>query len=186
MTVRESGTDTPAPNPATLLIGSPQPCTAAGTRQQIVLETMAYSFLGRKGPYLLFSATDPNGAVPFMVVNLAGKVLYTDSTAAERGIHALTVEHDALHIVFTRGINADCSLMQGAAACWSKLLASGKLPKVMAATGPTSQACEPAYSQARAPANAPSIVTYDVVLTVDPAGRTQVASRGQISCTVQP
>lgn len=184
--VREAGTDTPSPDPASLIPGNRPTCSAGKAPQLITLPISAFSFVGRKGPYLIFSGTDPNGAVPFAVVNLAGKVLYSDSTAIDRGIRSVAVENDALHIQFTRGLNASCSIMQGAGSCWSKLMAAGKIPRVMANAGPSSHSCAPAYRQAKAPPDDPSMIAYDVDMMVDATGKTQVMSRGSVSCGAMP
>ncbi|HEX3350966.1 MAG TPA: hypothetical protein VHS58_22970 [Acetobacteraceae bacterium] len=104
--VRETGVDSPAPGPATLVqatSGRPG-CDAQKGAHEIPLATSDYSFAGRKGGFLVFTATDPNAAVPFMVIDAgSGRTLYTDATAADRGIRAAEIADRALRLRFTRG-----------------------------------------------------------------------------------
>jgi hypothetical protein len=189
--VRETGTDTPDPNDTTLLPltagGSRPPCDAVHRPHEITLKTEGFSLLGRKGPFLLFSATDPNGAVPFMAIDArSGGVIFTDGTAADRGFHAVTVRNGVLHLRYTRGFNASCSIMQDAAGCWSKLVAEGKIPHDMAQLFPLPNLCAAAYKADKAPADDPSVVTYDVEMTLDLAGNAQVLSHGAVGCAAVP
>ncbi len=184
--IRQSGTDTPAPNAATIIPGAHPPCDAGHAAGEIALKTANFSLDGRKGRFLVFSQTDPNGAVPFMVLDIesGGRVIYTDGTAADRGIHSAAVENGGLRLRYTRGFNAPCSIMQDAAGCWAKLTAEGRVPKTLAAPSP--QACAAAYRAAKAGADDPSVITYDVDMTIDPTGKTQVLSRGAVGCDAMP
>ncbi len=186
LTIRESGTDTPAPNAATIIPGRHPACAAGHAAGEITLKTANFSLDGRKGRFLVFSQTDPNGAVPFMVLDIesGGRVIYTDATAADRGIRSAAVENGALHLRYTRGFNAPCSIVQDAAGCWVKLTAEGKVPRALAAPSP--QACAAAYRAAKAGADDPSVISYDVDMTIDPAGKTQVLSRGAVGCDAMP
>jgi hypothetical protein len=189
--VRETGTDTPDPNNAALVplaAGAARPaCNAALHPHEIALTTEGFSLIGRKGPFLLFSATDPNGAVPFMLLGASdGRAIFTDGTADDRGIRNITVENGVLRLHYTRGFNASCSIMQDAAGCWSKLVAERKLPPDMAQPAPSSKLCAASYTADQAPADDPSMVTYDLELTLDLAGATQVLSHGAVECAPVP
>lgn len=189
--LRETGTDTPAPNAATLVPlpeGIPRPPCDAGYRpREITLRTEGFGLIGRKGQFLLFSATDPNGAVPFLAIEArGGRVIYTDGTAADRGFQAVTVQNGILHLRYTRGFNASCSIVQGAAACWSKMLAEGKIPREIEQLAPSREVCAGSYAAEGAPADDPSIITYDVEMTIDPAGNAQVLSHGAVGCAPVP
>jgi hypothetical protein len=145
--IRESGTDTPAPNAAVVLplpAAQARPaCDATHRNNEVALKTEGFSFVGRKGLFLLFSATDPNGAVPFMVIDAgSSRVVFEDATPADRGLQAIAVEHGNLHLHYKHAFNAPCSIMQNATACWSQLIAAGKLPHSM------EQAC---HRHSRAP-----------------------------------
>lgn len=188
--VRETGTDTPAPDAALLVRvppGSARPaCDAQPPADSIMLDTENFSFIGRKSGFLLFSATDPNGAVPFLVLDAeTGRLLYADGTAADRGIRSLAVRNGTLHLRYTRGINAPCSLMQDAVGCWARLLREGKVPGTMA-QAPSAAICAASYKTTRAPPDVPSIIVYDMDMTVDAAGRTQILSQGPVSCAALP
>lgn len=189
--VRETGTDSPDPNAATLIplpAGSTRPpCDAAQRPREITLKTEGFGFIGRKGQFLLFSAADPNGAIPFIAIEArGGRVIYTDGTAADRSFTAIAVANDVLRLHYTRGVNASCSMLQGAAACWSKLLTEAQIPREMASSAPSPEVCKAAYAAERAPADDPSVITYDVEMTIDLAGNAQMLSRGAVGCAPLP
>jgi hypothetical protein len=189
--IRESGTDTPAPNAAVvlpLLAGQARPaCDATHRNNEIALKTEGFSFAGRKDQFLLFSATDPNGAVPFMVIDAGtGRVVFEDGTPADRGLQAISVEHGNLHLRYRRAFNAACSIMQNAATCWSQLIATGKLPHSMDQPVPSAKLCAASYKADKAPPNDPSIIAYDVETVIDSAGQAQVTPRGPVSCAPVP
>lgn len=189
--VRESGTDTPDPNAATLVplsAGGPRPpCDARHRVHEIALKTDGFSLLGRKGPFLLFSATDPNGAVPFMAIEARwGRVVFTDGMPADRSFRDVGLQDGVLHLRYTRGFNASCSVMQDAAGCWSKLVADGKIPREMRPAAPSAETCAAAYAAERAPADDPSVISYDVETTADVAGHVQVLAHGAVGCAPVP
>jgi hypothetical protein len=151
------------------------------------LKTEGFSFTGRKDQFLVFSATDPNGAVPFIVIDAGtGHVLFEDGTPADRGLQAVAVEKGALHLRYTRAFNAPCSIMQNAAGCWSQLIAAGILPHSMEQSVPSPQLCAAPYKSEKAPADDPSIIAYDVETTLDSAGQAQVTPRGSVTCAPVP
>jgi hypothetical protein len=189
--IRESGTDTPAPNAAVvtpLSTGQARPaCDATHRNSEVALKTEGFSFTGRKDHFLLFSATDPNGAVPFMLLDAgSGRVVFEDGTPADRGLQAIAMEHGNLHLRYRRAFNAPCSIIQNATTCWSQLIATGKLPHSMEQPVPSPRLCAASYKADKAPANDPSIIAYDVETVVDAAGQAQVTSRGPVSCAPVP
>jgi hypothetical protein len=189
--IRESGTDTPAPNAAVVLplpAAQARPaCDATHRNNEVALKTEGFSFAGRKDQFLLFSATDPNGAVPFVVIDAgSGRIVFEDGTPADRGLQGIAVEHGNLHLRYRRAFNAPCSIMQNAATCWSQLIAAGKLPHSMEQSVPSPQLCAASYKADKAPPNDPSIIAYDVETVVDPAGQAQVTPRGPVSCAPVP
>jgi len=189
--IRESGTDTPAPNAAVVLplsTGQARPaCDATHRSSEVALKTEGFSYVGRKDHFLLFSAADPNGAVPFMVLDAgSGRIVFEDGTPADRGLQAIAVEQGNLHLRYRRAFNAPCSIMQNATTCWSQLIAAGKLPQSMEQSVPSPRLCAASYKADKAPANDPSIIAYDVETVVDAAGQAQVTPRGPVSCTPVP
>lgn len=187
--IREKGTDVPTPAAAVIVplakAGARPPCKTANGAT-IPLKTENHSLVGRKGGYIIFQATDPNGAVPFIVVDAAsGKTIYTDSMVEDR-MQAVTLTNGILHLKYTRGANGSCSLMSGAQTCWTKLVAEGTVPAEMASTPPASQACTTAYRHEKAPADDPSIVSFDVDMTLNSSGKAEVISRGKPACSPMP
>ena len=185
--IRESGTDSPEPDAARIVAGPHPSCASGRPSDGIALPTQGYSLVGKKGLFVVFSATDPNGAVAFMVLDArSGRVIYQDGTAATRGLHAVALDHGALHLRYTRGLNAPCSIAKDPAGCWATLAADGKIPPDMAQAAPPAARCAPSYRAMRAPPDDPSMIEYDVDMTIDAAGQTQVLSHGAVGCEAMP
>jgi hypothetical protein len=187
--IRETGTDTPAPGAATISPvagGAPLACGKAPVVGEMPLKTENFTFIGRKGPFLFFSATDPNGAIPFILLDAAtGKAIYSDALIGGK-LKTVALENGSLHLRFTRGVNGSCSLLKDAAACWAKMASEGAIPAAVALTPPPVKACAAAYRRSTAPPDDPSIVFYDVDMTVTLAGRAEVKSRGAVGCDAMP
>jgi hypothetical protein len=184
--VWESGTDTPDPAAAMLLrfTGKRPSCARSASAIAIATKTEGYSLLGQKGPFLVFDATDPNGAVDFLVIDPGtGKTLFEDGKS-ENGLTSVSLKAGVLRLRYTRGLNASCSVVQGGAACWAKLAHDGSIPASLGRTAAPVQACKVAYR--KTPADDPSIILYPVETTVDGAAKTQVTVRGPISCEPTP
>jgi hypothetical protein len=186
--VRETGTDTPDPGAATMVqaaASAKRPtCGRAASPIAIAMKTDGYSLLGRKGPFLVFEATDPNGAVDFLVIDAkSGRTLFEDGKSDRVGLSAVSLSGGALRLRYTRGLNASCSVAQGAA-CWAKLAHDGAIPAALGRTAPPVQACKTAYR--KTPADDPSIILYPVETVIDSAGKSQVTVRGPISCEPMP
>jgi hypothetical protein len=187
--LRETGTDSPDPNDATLVpsaAGAPRPpCDMAEHANGLTLKTEGYSYVGRKDHFLLFSATDANGAVPFMLLDTGGgKVIFEDATPPDRGIDTVTLDNGTLHLGYKRAINASCSLLQDAASCWSSLVAGGKIATGLAQ--PARDVCAAAYKEEQAPAEDLSIVSYAVHTTIDASGQVSTTAHGAIGCGPMP
>lgn len=181
--IRQSGTDTPAPDAAVIVPMGGQ-CAASRSPGEIATQTANLSLIGRKGGFLVFGATDPNGAARLTVLNSAtGKTIYTDSMIGN-GFKAVDLEGGALRIAFTRGINTTCSLLKEAKSCWAKLAADGSIPRAISQQAPPVEACRAAYGQLAA--DDPSIVSYPVDMTISLTGKTEVKSRGAVGCAPLP
>jgi hypothetical protein len=185
--IRETGTDTPAPGPATLLAvtgGGRPACNAARIPHGVPLATENYSLLGRKSSFILFSATDPNGAIPFMVLNaVTGKVIYADAMIEDQ-MSEVSVESGVLRLRFKRGINGSCSLPAGGDVCWAKLAGDAKIPAEV--PRPDKSLCVTTYGENKAPADDPSIVSYDVEVTLSVTGNARIVPRGMAGCLPMP
>ncbi len=182
MTVLETGTDSPAPG-AAAVVAAGQPCRPGPPG--IALSTAHFAFRGRKGPFLLFEAADPNGAVPFLVVQIGtGRVIYRDSWTARGELAGAVLTDAGLRLQYRRAINSPCSLAQDGASCWVSLARAGLIPSVVARS-PT-PACAAAYHTIRAPAANLSIVSYDVEIALSLQGRANVLSRGAPACEPAP
>jgi hypothetical protein len=188
--VRETATDSPAPGPAALIPladGGRRPaCNAARSAREMRLETADYFLLGRKGPFLVFVAADPSGAVPFTVLDAAsGRVIYRDGEQDD-GMQLVRLESGRLHLRFTRAFNAACSLLKDGPGCWARLAREGGIPPQLARTPPPVPACAAGYGKGNDPADAPSLITYEVDMTLDRSGKAEFRSFGPVGCDPMP
>ncbi len=190
--IRETGTDTPDPGGASLvrIAGARRPvCGHAAAPGSVPLKTEGQSLLGRKGGFLVFSDTDPNGAVAFQLIAASnGRPIFTDAKT-DKGFTAVGLTGGALHLVYRHGFNASCSMVKDAAACWASLVKQGAIPPEMAKSPPAAKACAAAYANDQprpAPADDPTIITYALDLTVDAAGKVKVNAHGAPACEPMP
>jgi hypothetical protein len=184
--ILETGTDTPGPGRAAIVPlakgGQPAPCRAIPSGRKGRLNTQDYVFAGRKGPYLLFEAADPNGAVPFKILAASdGQPIYSDATTGG-GFQSVEIEGGPLHLRYTLGYNGRCSILKEGQACWTKMAREGRFPPTLAQAPPPVEACAPIYQTTRTPADDPNIISYDVDILVDGSGRTQLKSVGAPGC----
>ncbi len=185
--IRETGTDSPDPNAATILPGGQTPCDANHVAGERSISTEHHSLLGKIGRFLVFAATDRNGAIPFMIFDSAtSTAIYIDATAADQGFRKVADMDGVLHLQYRRGLNASCSIMKDAPGCWARLVAEGKLPRAMAQSIPSPLACAAAYKRDKATPDDPSVIMYDTAITIDLAGKTQVLWRGPVQCGAMP
>lgn len=190
--IREPHSESPAPGPANLIPiardGRRPPCSGASPPQAIVLPEPGYGFGGKAGPFLLLAAADPNGAFPFIFVDAAtGQTIYRDGTLTG-AFKSVSLEGEVLHLRFQRAVNASCSILQDPAKCWATMQRDGLIPQAIAALPPPVQACAAAYRLATVKTlpDDPSIVFYDVDMTLDRSGKAQVLSRGVVQCAPLP
>jgi hypothetical protein len=189
--VLETETDQTGPGPATLLSGLPDnlQCNDKQTLLGLKLATQSFTYEGRRGAFLIFTATDPNGATPFMIINTTGHLLYSDAVWIPGfGEDFQTVDalpDGGVHLQFTRGINASCSVL-GDATCWRKLGKDGSLPKVVSHLAPPTGACHASYVKGKVPSSDPSIIFYKVDMSLSATGKAHVNSRGALGCDPLP
>ena len=188
--VRETDTQTPAPGDATLFAiaaGSVRPsCDIAGNAGAVPMKTASFTFIGRKGPVLLFRETRPNGAAAFLIIDAVdGRSLYQDSKFGD-GFRFVSATPKGDHLRYIRGVNGSCSLYKEGPACWAKMMNEGKIPRVMAQAQPSVQVCGTAYRQLNVSADVPSIVYYEVDVTIVRSGKVRVNFRGPTNCAPLP
>ena len=180
--------DGPSSQDAAIVRGSRPVCDARKVPGEIVLKTSDKYLIGRKGPFLIFSEMDPHGAVPFVIVDAgSGRIIFKDATVGNPDFRSAALEKGVLRLRYARGFNAPCSILQDAKGCWAKLVAAGMIPAAMAREVPSPRICDAAYkAMSGAPADAPSIVSYDVDMRVTAKGTTQFLSRGAVHCGIVP
>ncbi len=188
--VRETGTDSPEPDDATLVTlphGAARPaCSATAPKGAVKVKTEGYALEGRRGGFLIWDVSDPNGAEPFLVMDAkTGRTLFEDGLSPTLRLRrTASLENGKLRLTYTRGFNAPCSLAAKPKSCWASLVAGGKVAKGMPTLTAPPKSCLAAYR--KTPADDPSVVTYPVDLTLDAAGKAQIISFGPVSCQPQP
>jgi hypothetical protein len=189
--VLETGTDTPYPGFGAIVptSGGRPACSVAVAQHGVPLKTERDYLIGRMGPYLAFAAADPNGAQDFQIIDAGtGRHIFADSRRWT-GFQSVAIDNGALHLRYTRAVNGPCSIVKDGAACWAKMVKSGAIPQEMAQLPPSvQQACAAAYRKGRVPdpPAAPSMVFYDLDVTLDAAGKVRVNSRGAVGCEAVP
>jgi hypothetical protein len=190
--VREIGTDTPDPGAATMvafLNSAHRPtCGRSASPTAIAMKTEGFSLLGRKGPFLVFDATDPNGAVDFVVLAAStGATLFEDGKS-DRGLRSVALVRGVLRLTYRRGLNAPCSVLKDRVSCWASLAHAGAIPATLGRAPPPVRACAAAYRKGPrpAPADDPSIILYAVTTTVDGSGKAHVTVSGRVTCAPMP
>jgi hypothetical protein len=142
----------------------------------------------KKGPYLAFGAADPNGAEDFKIIDAGtGRQIFADSRRPT-GFQSAAVENGAFRVRYTRAVNGPCSIVKDGSACWAKMVRTGAIPRELALSPPSVQICAAEYRKEKvpAPADDPSIIFYDVDITLDESGKAQVNSRGAVGCEPMP
>ncbi len=186
LTVRETGTDSPGTGPTFIM---PPPadtkrlsCPRSGGRR---IDLQSQDFVGRKGGFLFFVPTDANGPESFEVLALKdGAKLYEDSMVPDAFKSASISSGGQLHLIYTRAYEGACSLLQNSAGCWAKMMKEGRFGKAISQQAPPVKACQASYAdpKAKAPLSDPSMLTYDVDITIEAGKKTVVNSRGTLGC----
>ena len=191
--VRETQTETPYHPSATLIVlahGQRRPpCNRAPVRGGVRLQTKGFSLEGRKGGYLIWAFTNPNGASPFMVMDaVSGRILYRDADILpdDDMSFVVTLAHGILRLRYTRGYNAPCSMVRDPKGCWLSLVAHGAVSRQMPPMVRTPENCAQAYKREGDTSDDPSVVQYRVDVTIDATGKAKVLSRGAVDCTPLP
>ncbi|OAH22449.1 hypothetical protein LPC10_00980 [Methylorubrum sp. B1-46] len=187
LVIRESDTDTPAPEDAALIPirgGPPVACRAVPGPSARRLETGGQRFLGRADGFLVFEDASTNGTMPFAVIDAAtGRRLFTDTSTYD-GIDRFAVEGGVLRLGFRRGVQGACSIPQQGAACWARIVREEKLPPPVAALPGPAKACAEAYRVGKAPKDTQSIVSFPVRLVW--TGSLMVEADGPVRCLPTP
>ena len=185
--VRETETDSPQRGPSTLVRqpggGARLPCPGKHAGSDVPLDSGETVFMGRKGPFLFYEATDTPDVEPFSVWHAPdGKQVYADVMAASGGLKAMSVAGGVLHLTYVRAYAADCSLLKDGAVCWAKSMKAGHFSRAIAARPPPVAACAAPYRAGQAPVGDASVITYDVEMSLTGDGKASVLSRGVVGC----
>ena len=190
--IREVGTDSADPDPVTIVRkpASGTDACAPGPDKAVAGETKiatgGLSLLGRKGPYLFLEATDPNGATPFVIIDAeTGRSIYSDATK-DADIKAMSFEAGVLRLRYKRGINSACSVLADSTGCWAKMARTGDITGRIAQGLPPLKACRAAYKKGKVTVDDPSLIFYDVDVTLAPDGKVDMQPHGAVGCEPMP
>lgn len=186
--VRESGVDTPGPGPAELVVltGAAPAAGCAAAPAARVLDTVGFSFLGRRGEYLVFTATDPNGAVDFRVLDgRDGARVFADASAPGSPPSADRLPA-GLRLRYRRALNAPCSLVAAGETCWQTLLDSGRIPADLKDARPSITTCREGYAYPGVTPDSPTLVMYPVTVMAGGGAPPRVTRTGRVRCGVVP
>jgi len=201
VTIRISGADSPSPDDA-LIVPQPRGAPAECGRSRpkgMQLTSAGLRFDGRLGGFLVFEVADPSGASYFSVFNVRnGRQLFQDGLFGADGYRGLygiisvRLNQGILHMRYLRGVNTGCSLLSDRYGCWSQLLSHGKIPRAVFSGPPSVETCKKNYESNQigfmspTPDNDPSIVSYEVALTLDSKGNAGIRPMGTPHCDPMP
>lgn len=191
------GTDGPSPANATIV---PDAATARCSRtppsKGITVHSEGYFPVGRKGRFLLFAYVDWIDFDSFLIFDAHdGHELFQDGFSGN--LTAVRLTHGVLHLHYTRGVDLTCSLMLDRDRCWSEAIATGQIPHGAFSAPPSLANCKANYFfPGSIPAsttdphwkldeNDPSVVYYDVDLTLDINGHATVQTMGNLKCAAR-
>lgn len=191
--IRISGTDSPAPDNA-LILPALASCGRSAPSHGIVLQSGGSGLDGRIGKFLVFELSDPTGASSFTIFNVRnGNQLFHDGLSGSLyGITTVKVTQGILHMRYSRGVNITCSLLSDRDGCWSQLLANGVVPRGAFPGPPSIETCKKNYKSAQiglmppTTDDDPSIISYEVDLTLDSKGNATAKPVGALACYPMP
>ena len=109
----------------------------------------------------------------------SGRVLFEDAIAPTIGLpRTASLDHGRLRLAYRRAVNLDCSLVQDTAACWGKAVAAGQAPRDLPRLTKPPKRCWASYMHTAK--SDPSILEYQLELTLDAAGHSTVISQGPV------
>ncbi len=191
--IRISGTDSPSPG-NTLVVPASAGCGRSTPSHGMELQSSGFALDGRIGNFLVFQWADPTGASRFTIFNVrSGNQLFQDGLSGSLyGITTIKVTQGILHMRYPRGVNTSCSLLSNRDGCWSQLLANGVVPHGAFSGPPAIETCKKNYKSAQiglmppTPDDDPSIISYDVALTLDSKGNATAKPVGALGCDPMP
>lgn len=200
--LRLSGVDTPSPDNGLIVLQKAQARPPKCERRKpggIEVQSGGSYLVGRLSDFLVFELSDPTGASQFSIFNVRnGHLLFRDGLNGADGYHgiygitSIKVVSGILHIRYLRGVNANCSLLSDRTGCWAELLANDQIPIGAFAGPPSLEICRDGYGsdpvdqRSPDPDGDPSIVSYEVALTLDSKGEAQVLPIGSLRCEPMP
>jgi hypothetical protein len=168
--------------------GAPKPdCGKQNDRGEIILPGGAASYLiGAKEMFVYIASTMGADTLPFAIYDgRTGKRLYSDQSSNDSP-KQLSIKDGVLTLTYAHGAQAGCSILAGGQTCWAQFAREAHLPQSIAKLPPPIPACEAGYAASTGSSRStPSVIFYDVTMTLDKQGQVKVLSRGAISCSTQ-
>ena len=154
--------------------------------EKLLADGQGSYFLGAKGGFAFVSSTfGGDGLGPFFIYDGSSGRRLLAGVATTDSPRSVSVENDVLHLSFRSGVRGSCSLVADGAACWRRIAQEGKLPAAIGSRPLPLASCEAAYAAVPRGQDFdrknPSVVYYEVSLTLDRTGRAS-SVYGQLSC----
>ena len=142
--------------------------------------------IGVKEAFVYIVSTLGADTTPFAIYDgRTGKKLYNDQSSLDSP-KQLSVEDGVLALTYVHGAQAGCSILLGGQTCWAQFARDAHLPQPIAKLPPPILACEAGYAASPVSSRAtPSVIFYEVAMTLDKKGQAKILSRGAISCGTQ-
>jgi len=158
--------------------GAVPPCDLAFVPGEVPVEGWSGYFAGARGRFVFFAGDDgwEAGSTGFAVFDArSGRKVFED--AAVPGPEKLVLEADGedLKLRFRRAWRAPCSIAKDPAGCWKKVRGALALPG-------EAPPCAAAYAKQQAPADDPSVLTYDAEVPSLTAKRVRAAAQPKVAC----
>lgn len=138
--------------------GAPPRCEAAAARGEVELSDWSGHFAGARSHYAFFDADDgwEAGSTGFAVYDVrTGRRVLADAAVGSAADIRIDERRGELRLRYRRAWRAACSVVQDGDGCWERIR------RELGLRG-AAPACAAAYSAQRAPADDPTVLTYDV------------------------
>jgi hypothetical protein len=140
-------------------------------------------FIGAKGRFGLVQSTGGQDSAPFVIYDLAdGSQIYGDEMRVGAVPSFVRVRGGSLSFAYERSVAASCSILSGGAACWSAMARSAGLPGGIAHMPPPIALCRARYFFKGSAESEPSVLSYRILLTIDPTGQQRMRSGAVTAC----
>jgi hypothetical protein len=137
-------------------------------------------FIGAKARFVYVMSTLGEDVTPFTIYDAqTGNAIYGDAGGSPFGV---SISGGVLTLSYSHGAEGPCSIILGQG-CWQRFAGAAALPRAIAKRPAPVSECKQSYDeQQHTDYKDPSVIYWDVTITVTITGKTKVLSRGALSC----